>query len=127
MRLEPLTNSGTKARRFMPHQLKLSTVINWCRLESAGASAEPGILGMSGLRFISLRAMRRPTVFFLVNSEHGTGMITGTVAAWFQASTDLSAVRNATAAGDVRFRNIVIRDSRPSFHGKKALKTKAGK
>ena len=125
--IEPLTNSGIKARRYMQHRLKLSTVNNWSRLESAGASAEPGILGMSGLRFISLRAMRRPTVFFLANSELVTGMTTGTAAAWFQANTTLSAVPSATAAGNVRIRNTVISDSRPSFHGMKASKATAGK
>ena len=61
---------------------------SWRRLESAGASTGPGILGMSGLRFISPRAMRRPTVFFLANSELVTGMTTGTAAAWFQAKHD---------------------------------------
>ena len=127
MRLDPLTNLGIKAKRYMQHRLKLSTVNNWSRLESARASAEPGILGMSGLRFISLRAMRRPTIFFLANSELVTGMTTGIAAAWFRANTGLSAVPNATAAGNVRIWNIVISGSQPSFHGMMALKATAGK
>lgn len=58
---------------------------SWRRLESAGASTGPGILGMSGLRFISPRLMKPRTDSFLVSSMPVTVTPTVRIATWFPA------------------------------------------